>query len=546
VSYGELKFGPDARLVRDRHPFRRFIAVTAVLLPIVAIVAAGVLLTTSKASVESSPTALAQVKLPLGGGTVQRLEAIVGPHAQTVPVRMHGNEIWPAEKIAPGTKVTVIATVRRPSWLSWLAGKTEQVRLTVTAPSAKLSSDFVTRHGQEPLRLHFTAPVRTVSYGSLGSRPATRKLPAPTASIAVPESAAAGTIAVAGAARTWERPTPVAVSWFPAGADASAIANPSPGSAIKPDTKITLTFSKPVDKVLGSAHPAVSPTTEGSWQQNSSHSITFTPSGYGYGLGAHVKIALPAGVHLVGGTVNGSDPEGAWSVPAGSTLRLQQLLAKLGYLPVSFSQSGSVPATMAAQEAAALNPPKGNFGWRYPDTPSTLQEQWGAGSYGELTKGAVMAFEADQGLTTDGLAGPVVWKALISAALKNQTSSFGYTYVYVTEGSPEEIAVWHNGKTVVSGPVNTGIPQAPTALGTYAVYEHLPLGTMSGTNPDGSTYHDPGIPWISYFNGGDALHGFTRASYGFPQSLGCVEMPASEAGDVYPYTPIGTIVQISA
>ena len=53
---------------------------------------------------------------------------------------------------------------------------------------------------------------------------------------------------------------------------------------------------------------------------------------------------------------------------------------------------------------------------------------------------------------------------------------------------------------------------------------------MSGTNPDGSHYSDPGIPWVSYFNGGDALHGFIRASYGFPQSLGCVEMPYSEAG----------------
>ena len=42
---------------------------------------------------------------------------------------------------------------------------------------------------------------------------------------------------------------------------------------------------------------------------------------------------------------------------------------------------------------------------------------------------------------------------------------------------------------------------------------------MSGTNPDGSHYIDPGIPDVSYFNGGDALHGFIRASYGFPQSL---------------------------
>ena len=84
----------------------------------------------------------------------------------------------------------------------------------------------------------------------------------------------------------------------------------------------------------------------------------------------------------------------------------------------------------------------------------------------------------------------------------------------------------------------------PEQNGTFAVYEHIRSGTMSGTNPDGSHYEDPGIPWISYFNGGDALHGFERAQYGFPQSLGCVEMPPATAGEVWPYTPIGTLVNI--
>ena len=46
---------------------------------------------------------------------------------------------------------------------------------------------------------------------------------------------------------------------------------------------------------------------------------------------------------------------------------------------------------------------------------------------------------------------------------------------------------------------------------------------MSGTNPDGSHYADP-VTWVSYFNGGDALHQFYRSTYGWPQSLGCVEM----------------------
>ena len=49
---------------------------------------------------------------------------------------------------------------------------------------------------------------------------------------------------------------------------------------------------------------------------------------------------------------------------------------------------------------------------------------------------------------------------------------------------------------------------------------------------------------MSYFHGGDALHGFIRPGYGYPQSLGCVEMPPANAGVVYPYTPLGTLVTV--
>jgi lipoprotein-anchoring transpeptidase ErfK/SrfK len=67
---------------------------------------------------------------------------------------------------------------------------------------------------------------------------------------------------------------------------------------------------------------------------------------------------------------------------------------------------------------------------------------------------------------------------------------------------------------------------------------------MSGTNPDGSHYNDPGIRWISYFHHGEAIHAFNRASFGTPQSLGCVELPLASAAKVWPYTPIGTLVTI--
>ncbi len=60
---------------------------------------------------------------------------------------------------------------------------------------------------------------------------------------------------------------------------------------------------------------------------------------------------------------------------------------------------------------------------------------------------------------------------------------------------------------------NTGIGVAPTADGTFPVYEKLPFQIMPGTNPDGSHYADP-VEWVSYFNGGDAVHYFDRGSYG--------------------------------
>ncbi|HEX4245085.1 MAG TPA: L,D-transpeptidase, partial [Acidimicrobiales bacterium] len=120
-----------------------------------------------------------------------------------------------------------------------------------------------------------------------------------------------------------------------------------------------------------------------------------------------------------------------------------------------------------------------------------------------------------------------------------------YNYVYVSQVVPQTTTVYSNGAAVYTTPSNTGVAAAPTASGTFPVYIRYTTTTMSGTNPDGSKYVDPGIPWVSYFNGGDALHGFDRSSYGTPQSVGCVEMPPANAAIVYPLTPIGTLVTVS-
>jgi peptidoglycan hydrolase-like protein with peptidoglycan-binding domain len=226
-------------------------------------------------------------------------------------------------------------------------------------------------------------------------------------------------------------------------------------------------------------------------------------------------------------------------------LRLQQLLAQAGYLPVTWNPAGPpVAQTASAEVAAALDPPTGTFSWRYPDTPPTLEALWHAGQASLITKGAVMMFEQAHNLATDGIAGPEVWHTLLAATLAGQQHTAPYSYVYVHSQTPESLTLWSAGKVVLRSPGNTGIPSRPTQLGTFAVFEHIPVGTMRGTNPDGSHYDDPGIRYISYFNGGDAIHEYPRASYGTPQSLGCVELPLAAAAKVWPYTPVGTLVTI--
>jgi peptidoglycan hydrolase-like protein with peptidoglycan-binding domain len=538
---------PKTAVKAGRSTVIRAVAVLAVLLPLGAVVAVGAVLKTSKALLTTSPTALAKVTLPFGGGTIQRVIVARAVDQRAVPVSLSRGVITPTGLVPTGERLTVDVVIKHPGWNAWLTGKTERLNLTVRAPSAPVRSRYVTLRKNEPLRVHFRHAVRVIEIGQ--RRNATHRivLPRPETAVRVPTNALAGTIAVAGVPRTWESARPTLVSWFPGGASATAVATPAPGRTITPLTRITLRFSKPIAKALGTTMPPVSPTTAGTWHEVDSHTITFIPTDYGYGLDASVVVGLPAGVRLLGGSVAGGASQGHWSVPGGSTLRLQQLLAGLGYLPVTFSPSGApVQQTMAAEEVAAVHPPAGSFPWRYSNTPSDLESEWQAGSDGELTKGAIMAFENDQGMTPDGIAGPAVWKALIAAAVAGRASSFGYTYVNVSEGSPETVDVWHNGNTVVTGPVNTGVAAAPTAQGVFAVFEHLTVTTMTGINPDGSHYSDPGIPWVSYFNGGDALHGFIRASYGFPQSDGCVEMPYAQAAKVWPYTPIGTIVNVHA
>jgi peptidoglycan hydrolase-like protein with peptidoglycan-binding domain len=321
--------------------------------------------------------------------------------------------------------------------------------------------------------------------------------------------------------------------------DVVAVTPADGASGVPSDATITVVFSEAL-----SAHspvPTLTPAVPGTWEQATPTTLAFVAAAPLVPLSSET-VTVPAGTGGMLSAAGRTLTQGAtvhFGVAPGTTLRLQQLLAQLGYLPVSFTPAGPLSAP---QELA--QPQEGTFAWRFAE-PASLMAQWTPGTSDVLTKGAVMRFEDKHGMTTDGVAGPSVWTALLADDSAGAIDTDAYNYVFVSKSLPERTTVYSNGATVYSTLANTGVAGAPTASGTFPVFEHLTVTTMRGTNPDGSKYVDPGIPWVSYFNGGDALHGFVRSSYGFPQSDGCVEMPPANAGVVFPYTPIGTLVTVS-
>jgi peptidoglycan hydrolase-like protein with peptidoglycan-binding domain len=276
----------------------------------------------------------------------------------------------------------------------------------------------------------------------------------------------------------------------------------------------------------------------------------------------------------------------------------EQLLSQLGYMPVGFVPAGSsksttslivrsttttstsstttssvdqsstttttVPTTTttARTTTTTLVMPKvslkmakpivektsGSFTWLYPSLPQSLSTQWVPGVANQILKGAVMSFQDVHGLATTGVTTIQTWNALLQAAKKSEFSPRPYNYVDVAQNigkaAPQLLTLYIAGVPSFRSLANAGITAAPSDPGTFPIYLRYTTTTMSGENPDGTKYYDPGIPWVSYYNGGEGLHGFIRSTYGSRQSLGCIELPFSSAGTIWPHTPIGTLVTV--
>jgi hypothetical protein len=328
---------------------------------------------------------------------------------------------------------------------------------------------------------------------------------------------------------------------------------PASGSAdANGSLPVRVTFSAPPDG--RSPRPVLTPSVPGNWQIIGD-SMVFTPK-TAFGPSTKITLSVPAGrsgVRSSAGLALRSGKTVIYTTGAFSTLRLTQLLAQLGYLPMMWESPNLAMQTesavnlrktgLAGELGAAYEPPAGIFTMAT-GYPASLASKFAPDLQNVVVRGAIMAFQSEHKLSVSGKVNLAFWMALFKAALAGQLNANGYTYAVASQVDPETLTIYHNGHVVLTSPANTGIPSAPTANGTFPVYEKFLQTWMSGTNPGGSHYHDL-VQYVSYFNGGDAVHYFARGAYGFQQSLGCVELPLTQAKQAYPYLTLGSLVTVT-
>jgi lipoprotein-anchoring transpeptidase ErfK/SrfK len=99
----------------------------------------------------------------------------------------------------------------------------------------------------------------------------------------------------------------------------------------------------------------------------------------------------------------------------------------------------------------------------------------------------------------------------------------------------------YEGDTVVNSfIVSTGTWLTPTVTGQFNVYVKYRSNKMSGPG-----YYLPDVPYIMYFYGSYGLHGtYWHNNFGTPMSHGCVNLPIDDAGWLYNWASVGTVVNV--
>ncbi len=88
--------------------------------------------------------------------------------------------------------------------------------------------------------------------------------------------------------------------------------------------------------------------------------------------------------------------------------------------------------------------------------------------------------------------------------------------------------------------VSTGTWRTPTVTGQYRIYVKYRWTDMAGPG-----YYLPNVPFTMYFYKGYGLHGtYWHNNFGTPMSHGCINLRTEDAGWLFEFASVGTLVNI--
>ena len=152
---------------------------------------------------------------------------------------------------------------------------------------------------------------------------------------------------------------------------------------------------------------------------------------------------------------------------------------------------------------------------------------------GEATVEALIAFQKQEGLAGDGVAGPQT-KAALKRAVRPAPPRPLARAVEISL-SHQLLYLVSYGVALRTIAVSTAAPGHVTPQGRFRVYRKE---TLSWSVPYSSW-----MPYASYFDGGWAIHGYPSVPV-YPASHGCVRVPLIFDREVYTFASIGTPVLV--
>jgi lipoprotein-anchoring transpeptidase ErfK/SrfK len=135
--------------------------------------------------------------------------------------------------------------------------------------------------------------------------------------------------------------------------------------------------------------------------------------------------------------------------------------------------------------------------------------------------------------------------AVDPGAVSPRPAGVGETERWIDVNLSTQTLVAYEGDTPVFNTlVSSGLPQWPTVLGQYRTYMKYESQTMNGYLL-GYDYFLPDVPYVMYFFEDYAIHGtYWHSNFGTPMSHGCVNVSTPDAGWLFDWAPVGTLVNV--